>query len=238
MYTRFIGWVLAISYFSFAVGSEVVPSHLGAMDVVSRQSTKGKVVLGSLGRVIEGCTIYSKPDTHSDVYYQLKAQDYLVIQRGEFDWTRILLQNGTYGYAVTSKIAKLPYSVTAGNRPAAGPKLGGDDITSVSLREVGQPIKKSMRGGGFVRQVFASAGKKLPRSLAKQIEIGATVDRLENLKPGDRVYFWSKKRDEVDFAGIFVGKGYFIAPLPGDSMISTHYLGEKKWLDQLVAARR
>lgn len=147
------------------------------------------------------------------------------------EWIRVLLQNGTFGFVLSAKISVLPYRVSSSPISLTPPA----DVSNRALRLVGQPIDRKLRGGGFISKVFGDA---LPESLAKQAETGQPVTRLENLKPGDRVYFWDDDKGKMGFGGIFVGNGYFVGPLPGHQSIATDYLGKKKWLKSLVAARR
>ncbi|HWA81895.1 MAG TPA: M56 family metallopeptidase, partial [Fimbriimonadaceae bacterium] len=206
-------------------------------DIVPQAIGKGvaKRVLGQLAQATEACSIHLKPKADTQVLYKVKPYDYLVAVSYNAGWDKILLQNGTYGYAQRSKIAHLPYQVTAGDAWSPERLRAFAKIPMKATSYIGRPIDSKLRGGGFIHEVF---GDKVPADVGKQSESGKPVTRLEELKAGDRVYFWDDKADRIGWGGVFIGSGYFVGPLPGHREIAVAYLGEKKWLKSLVAARR
>ncbi|HTQ09852.1 MAG TPA: NlpC/P60 family protein [Fimbriimonadaceae bacterium] len=199
-----------------------------------------KEILGKLCQATEAVDIHAKPDPKSKVCYEAKAFDYMVFRPFNETWSKILLQNGTYGFVLRDHVALLPYRVTKGATGGTG--LTNEQIVESaadrSLKMIGDPVTHALRGGGFVSEAFSEIGMKLPSSVAKQSRLGSPVSRLQDLRPGDRLYFWDAQRDRMGFSGIYLGGGYFIGPLPGRKSIATDYLGSKKWLKALVAARR
>jgi hypothetical protein len=201
-------------------------------------------VLGKLGQALFECAIYARPDTDSRIYYTTKQYDYIVVKPApEKVWRRVLLQNGDYGYIEADLIAELPYQVLA-PKAAPGDVQGPASLARRAIDAIGTPykaggrsLKKGIDSGGFVQQVFRTHGIKLPADPSRQVELGRAVSRLEDLAPGDRLYFWSDRKNRVAAAGIYIGKGTFVAAWPGRAVASA-YLGEKKYLDKLVAARR
>ena len=209
-----------------------------------------KVVLGKLGQAIEATKLYKSASTKSHVYYRVKQYEYLVINSYKDDsWLLVLLENGNQGFILSDKVARLPYNVTM-------PKKGAttdDDVQKAleySFNYVGTPykwggndIKKGIDCSAFVKDVFAQIGVKLPRTAAEQYKVGKPVTRIEELKPGDRLYFWDKKRGLIGHTGIFVGfredgGAYFIHSSANNNGVATDDLRNKKWRKLLVAARR
>ncbi|MFI5385207.1 MAG: NlpC/P60 family protein, partial [Fimbriimonadales bacterium] len=84
---------------------------------LSARALGEKVVLGKLGQVTEATRIYAHPNRNSQVYYKIKAYEYVVIKPSSDNWFKVLLRNGRYGYVQADVVAKLPYQVTA-NRPS------------------------------------------------------------------------------------------------------------------------
>lgn len=207
--------------------------------VYAPQDEKAK--LGKLGMTTAKCVIHAKASAKSQVFYKLKQNEYIVVLPHNRAWVKVLLQNGAYGFIESPKVQIMPYVVTGGKSPGAGYKLTNPGapahISEHAMSFVGQYVTSKIRGGGFVSKVFTDSGVPLPVALEKQSEEGVPVPTLEKLVPGDRLYFWSNSKDRMDFAGIYLGNGYFVAPLPGHDTISTEYLGQKKWLDRLVAGR-
>jgi cell wall-associated NlpC family hydrolase len=211
-----------------------------------------KVVLGKLGQALAKSAIYSRPSTQARVYYHVKAFEYLVLQTAHNpSYYKVLLQNGSYGYVPTQQVAKLPYDVTADR---SAPTTSRDyvalssrsraAVARYSLNFEGTPYKwggNDPRSGidcsGFVKYLYGQIGLNLPRTAAEQVNVGQRVSRLEDLKAGDRLYFWSSKRNKIGHTGLYLGNGYFVHSSTNHNGVDTDYLS-KKWLGILVAARR
>lgn len=209
-----------------------------------------KRVLGKLGQALKATKIYAKTDINSKVFYSCSAYEYVVVSPTKFKaWTAVLLQNGRYGYVQTEKIATLPYEVTTSEpvsaRTASLPSRSGSAVARYSLNFVGVPYKwggTDLRSGvdcsAFMQKIFGKIGEKLPRTAREQVNVGEQIRRLEDLQPGDRLYFWSSKRNMVGHTGVYLGNGYFCHASYSNGKIVTDYLGKKHWLSILVAARR
>ncbi len=213
-----------------------------------------QIKLGRLGQALETTPIKASPNTSSRTYYKVKAYEYLVVENSKYSgWRRVLLQNGRYGYVKTAVVAELPYDVTADAPAPASTRPGG----STSSRSLGTNLVDrglQYRGirykwGGtnpssgidcsaFVKTLFGEFGMALPRTAAEQALVGMPIRRLEDLQPGDRLYFWSSSRNKIGHTGVYMGGGYFVHSSSGKGQVSTDYLGSAKWLKILVAARR
>jgi cell wall-associated NlpC family hydrolase len=214
-----------------------------------------KVVLGKLGQALENVSIYSRPNTRSHVYYHVKAYEYLVLNRADSDsYYRVLLQNGNYGYVSTDSVAKLPYDVTA-DTPAAKDRFSRDAgalgsrsaraaVANWSLSFRGTPYKwggndpqNGIDCSGFVKFLYKEIGVNLPRTAAEQALVGKPITQYADLQAGDRLYFWSSKRNKIGHTGIYLGNGYFVHSSTNHHGVDTDYL-TPKWQGILVAARR
>ncbi|HTQ11631.1 MAG TPA: C40 family peptidase [Fimbriimonadaceae bacterium] len=216
-----------------------------------------KVVLGKLGQVTEPTRIYRRASANSQVCYRVRAFEYIVIKPAPEGWFKVLLQNGTYGYVKSDAVAKLPYEVTI-NQPSSRnyelpyrgttrtmPSNASAEAAEYALKFVGTPYvwggtdpNKGIDCSGLVQKMFGLVGEHLPRTAAEQALVGSPVRRLEDLKPGDRLYFWDAKRGMIGHTGIYLGGGYFVHSSRGHNGVNTDYLGQRKWLNILVAARR
>jgi cell wall-associated NlpC family hydrolase len=216
-------------------------------------SFAAKVVLGKLGQTIKATTIRSAPNTRSRVYYRSKAYEYLVLRPSQSkSWFRVLLQNGMFGYVQVDAVASLPYEVTS--EPPKDPRMafpGSENmdarsqLAQYSLKFRGTPYKwggTDPRNGidcsGFVQKLYGAIGLGLPRTAASQANVGQPITKLEDLRPGDRLYFWSASRKKIGHTGMYIGRGYFVHSSSGRHGVATDYLLSKKWLKTLVAARR
>lgn len=215
-----------------------------------------KIVLGKLGQVTEPTKIYARASTGSTVYYKLKAYEYIVIRPKSDNWFQVLLQNGRYGYIQADTVAKLPFEVTT-DKPVRNERFsmattgsrGSAVAAQMALNFVGTPYvwggndpRSGIDCSGLVQKMFGAIGQQLPRTAAEQVNVGRPITRLEDLKPGDRLYFWENKRGKIGHTGIYLGAthdgvGWFVHSSRGHNGVNTDPL-TRRWLNILVAARR
>ena len=212
-----------------------------------------KVVIGKLGQALQEADIYSRPSSRSHVYYRVKAYQYLVIRDARSaSYYKVVLQTGACGYILASEVAQLPYSVTADESPT--PSYESRDnielssrsraaVANWSLNFQGTPYKwggtDPQRGidcSAFVKFLYGQIGLKLPRTAAQQALVGTPVRRLQDLEPGDRLYFWSYERNMIGHTGIYLGNGLFCHSEGGHGVTTSALT--KKWLAILFSARR
>lgn len=212
-----------------------------------------KTVLGKLGQAIKATSIYAGPSTRSLRYCNIRAYEYLVLRPAtEPGWHRIVLQNGRLGYIKSSTVVSLPWEVVV-NKPLPKPPSfsptiypnAGAYIANQSLRFIGTPYKwggtdlaNGIDCSAFVKKLYGAIGVNLPRTAAEQSLVGQPVTRFEDLRPGDRLYFWSKERKKIGHTGIYLGNNLFIHSSSGRKGVFADYLPSKKWMSTLVAVRR
>lgn len=237
-----------------------------AQEAVAEGTQAEGVVIGKLGQALEETAIRSTPDDRAKNYYTTTKFQYLVINPTKWEkWFSVVLQNGKTGYILAEKVARLPYDV---RQSSPAPRTGssqtsrsgmrtsvtGTDAKSqmlqTSFQYVGTPYRwggNSLTNGidcsGFVQQLFGKIGVDLPRTAAEQALVGAKVERLEEMLPGDRLYFWDSKRGKIGHTGIFLGfhadgGAYFIHSSTNNKGVDTDDLRFGRWRDILVAVRR
>lgn len=207
------------------------------------------------------------------LWRNLKAFQYLVVNpTKDKGWYAVLLSNGRTGYVVAEKVAELPYDVEvpkdyqltsrgsssrtartasfSSTGKATGTPTDKQSMLEYSYKYIGTKYVwggNSLTGGidcsGFVKELFEMIGEDLPRTAAEQARVGQPVNRLEDLQPGDRLYFWDKKRNKIGHTGIFLGffqdgGAYFIHSSTTNHGVATDDLRVAKWRNMLVAARR
>ena len=244
-------------------------SALFASCFVSAQTTTGKVI-GKLGQTIDDVSIRSAASSKARVYYKSKKFQYLVINSYKEGWLKVLLQNGRNGYVEEDKVARLPYDVRVKNQPdAQNPTVASNSSRNVastfsrsganagakgqmleySFNFIGTPYKwggtdlnRGIDCSGFVQKMLGKIGVDLPRTAREQALVGHVVERLEDLQPGDRLYFWDAKRGYIGHTGIFLNfrenHAWFIHSSSGHKGINTDDLALPRWRKILVAARR
>lgn len=199
--------------------------------------TEGKVgkTLGKVGQAVLPCSIYAKNDIDSTVYYQLKAHEYLVVTSTARDgWVKVLLTNGQEGFVQADSIRVLDYQVTQMISNPPMPRNAAD----LALSKLGPVKEEKLDNGKFVQSVFGELGIKLSAKPSEQVKVGKKIARLEDLKKGDRVYFWDEKAEEIGQVGVYVGNGYMVHLNDSKGAVETVYIGSKDWLKKLVEARR
>ncbi len=159
---------------------------------------------------------YKNRDEKGERVSDLVIGDILIKKEEEKDFTLVGFPDGRTGYI--KKVDYIPYEKWI-NQPAPS----ADDIIKTAFRYVGLPYlwggtsSKGMDCSGFTKTVFRIHGIELKRDASQQVNTGELVDTeegLENLKPGDLLFFGSKateKRGErITHVGIYIGDTEFI----------------------------
>jgi len=89
----------------------------------------------------------------------------------------------------------------------------------------------------FVQRVFKQVHTKLPRTSREQAKVGKRVKKSE-LKPGDLVFFSSKKTRGVAHVGIYIGGGKFIHASSGAKKVTITPLNKRYYKKHFKGARR
>lgn len=249
--------LLAVCSFSLAA-----PAHHHQNDHAANQegSAAPKVVIGKLGQVRTSSGIHVSMNDESATYWIAQPQQYLVLSHTKSKkWWGVLLQNGAIGYIPTYAVDALPFLVTrtagmkfASRVPTVIPSGVSDgtnlaertQVASYALNFIGTPYVwggNSLRHGvdcsGFVKRLYGTIGFDLPRTAAEQALVGKPITRLEDLEPGDRLYFWEASHNKIGHTGLYIGNGYFVHSSVNHHGVATDYL-TPAWRKILVAARR
>jgi cell wall-associated NlpC family hydrolase len=91
---------------------------------------------------------------------------------------------------------------------------------------------------GFVKNVFGKHGVNLPRHSGDQAGVGVSVNSVEDLQPGDRLYFDMKRSGRINHCGIYIGNGYFIHASSNQHKVGVDQISKKNYWNGLKFARR
>lgn len=99
----------------------------------------------------------------------------------------------------------------------------GSQVLAAGERYLGVPYKwggtdpaTGFDCSGFVQQVYADLGVRLPRVSIDQSRAGTAVASMEQAQPGDLV-FWRGRGGRANHIGIYAGNGQFLhAPHSGE----------------------
>jgi cell wall-associated NlpC family hydrolase len=201
------------------------------------------VTIGYVGQALGQVSIYIAPRTNSRALASAKHFDYLTVRPMESnqEWVEVALVAANrrpwlrVGYAKAEQVAMLPYEVTLPKAAFSGQMAGNPSLATISAsasgavqdmlafghkfigtpyRWGGNSLTRGIDCSAFVQQIFKRIGVSLPRTAAEQARVGQKISDVRQLRPGDRLYFWDKKRGKIGHTGVFMGffegKGWFI----------------------------
>ena len=120
---------------------------------------------------------------------------------------------------------------------ATGMVMQAMDLLGVPYKRGGSSESSGFDCSGFVRHLYEkSVGQLLPRRAEEQARSTEVIER-EELKPGDLVFFNTKRR-AFSHVGMYVGDGKFIhAPRAGKS-VKIEDMRSAYWQKRFNGARR
>lgn len=220
-------------------------------------------VTARLGRMIASATdIYRLPDPRSQWVGKVKQGQQVAIVSQWMGWFAIIMGDGSQAYVPQTSVEVLPYEVrsvgpsrpeTPGAQQPVSYERRSDLGTLQVASDAGRKVIEealSYRGtpyvyggnsragvdcSGLVRNCFAANGMSLPRRASEQARIGQEVP-LDQLQPGDRIYFSVRK--EFDHTGIYLGGGNFIHAGSSRGNVGIDSLSQRLYARTLSAARR
>ncbi|MCX6342955.1 MAG: C40 family peptidase [Fimbriimonas sp.] len=210
------------------------------------QRTKPKLYIG---QAIDTTRIYAAPNSKSKIFFTAKQYQYLYVGAYSERYLKVKMSNNVYGYAKINNVAVLKEVSDSDIANASASRSRSSESSRAAaaqkgLKYIGTPyvwggndINNGIDCSGFVKKLYGDIGMNLPRTAAEQAKVGQPITRLENLRKGDRLYFWENKRNTIGHTGIYLGNGYFVHSSRGHNGVNTDLLTEK-WLKILVAARR
>jgi len=154
--------------------------------------------------------------------------------QGETHWYQVRLPDDRAGW------------VQSGDISLQSRKLGIPEMLEFSRRFLGLPYTwggTSSFGydcSGFSQMLARRRGISMPRDAQPQADWSgvAPVERREDLRPGDLLYFGSSA-SHITHTGIYMGQGKFINATTHETpMVRIDDLGDPFWTGLLVAMRR
>jgi cell wall-associated NlpC family hydrolase len=118
-------------------------------------------------------------------------------------------------FIVTALAVLLATTLAAGEPPKPQPKQPQNIVDrtlawlGIDYRFGGTDEKKGFDCAGLVKRVFGDSGIKLPRTAADQFRQGCAVS-LDDLRPGDLVFFRDTYKRGISHVGIYIGEKLFV----------------------------
>ena len=180
--------------------------------------------------------VYRLPDPRSQWVGKLKQDQQVAVVSQWQGWYALVMGDGSQAYVPQTHVELLPYEVktvttvpappaappapatgqpreSAGSQYGEAPNALARAVIAEAFRYSGTPYvwggntEAGIDCSGLVKNCFASQGVQLPRRASEQANVGQEVP-LDQLQPGDRLYFSVSKR--FDHTGIYLGDGQFI----------------------------
>ena len=159
---------------------------------------------------------YSKPDINSGRVTDIVIGDILKYSGEENGFCKVLYPDGTIAF-IKSEDCK-PFKEWLNEADPTAENIIKTARTFMGIPYLwGGTSVKGMDCSGFTKTVFFLNGIVLPRDASQQVNIGESIntqDKLENLKPGDLLFFGKKGNDttkqKITHVAIYIGDGDFI----------------------------
>ena len=133
-------------------------------------------------------------------------------------WYKVQLPDGQTGWIYRQFIAVKPFTPINSSGHCASFPVDELIAYAKSFLEVtyvwGGDSPRGFDCSGFTQYVFAKFGIDLPHEADLQMECGVAVAAMEDLEPGDLVFFRTEGSAIVNHEGIYLGGNQFIMPPP------------------------
>lgn len=246
----------------FLVRDGGVPALPAVGSGIPEDAPPERAVQAWLGKILAPTVdLFKLPDAHSTWVSRLKAGQKVAIASQWQGWFAILMNDGSQAYVPQGYVEVEPYrvkSIAAPETPAPapsapqlpespqvpyGPAAGAlaQAVIQAAFRYEGVPYlyggndAKGIDCSGLVRNCFGECGIQMPRQAHLQAEVGQPVP-LDQLQPGDRLYFSVRK--PFDHTGIYLGNGSFIHAASSRHKVAVDRLSTPLYGQHLTAARR
>ena len=126
---------------------------------------------------------------------------------------------------------------------APPPSDKGEAVAQLAKSLVGVPYQLGGDGPeafdttGFIRYCFTQNGINMSRSLSDQAAAGKEVP-VEDLRPGDVLFFWTVNEGEVEYPAIYVGDGMIVAARNSENPVSEMSFRAAYFQERFLFARR
>ena len=159
---------------------------------------------------------YSKPDENSERVTDIVIGDILKYSGKDNDFYRVIYPDGKTAYVKLEDCKPLKEWLSEVDPTAENILKTARSFMGIPYLWGGTSVK-GMDCSGFTKTVFFLNGIILPRDASQQVNIGKPVDtrdKLENLKPGDLLFFGEKgdtlTKQKITHVAIYIGDGDYI----------------------------
>lgn len=167
--------------------------------------------VGKLGQVTESTSVYESASPDARVFFVAGPNQYLIVDDYDDQFLRVTLANGTYGYIRSSLVDIVDPNLATGTPGVAN----GFEVMRVlaafdasTLHPTTSDADWLKECARFVGEIFDSSGRDISDDAGIQLDIGRDVATVDDLQPGDRIYFGNERQPR---AAIFVGNNQYVS---------------------------
>lgn len=123
------------------------------------------------------------------------------------------------------------------------PSDKGQAVADFAREQLGKPYLYGGSGPdafdttGFISYCFQENGISAPRTLNEQAAYGVEVS-VEDLQPGDVLFFWTSNPGEVEYPAIYIGDGKMVAARNSEHPVSEMSFNLDYFTERFLFARR
>jgi len=208
--------------------------------------TTANQVVGNIATVTaKSIAIRTKPNGGDILFDKIsRGKELLVIDQTATHYA-VLMADGSTGWVprLALSVSNTQMIVDRPTPATIPPVTGRQDIIDTAYQYLGIPyelggqLPNSVDCSLLVQVVFRKHGINLPRTAAEQFQVGNPVD-VQNLVPGDRLYFYSPKHTYKWHTGLYVGGGRFIHASSNRGCVAVSDLSEPTYARIFIGARR
>jgi len=211
-------------------------------------TSDGKTVQGKLGTVIAAMTkILAQPGPGKVYFNNAVRGTQLLVLGMSGDYYGVMMADGNIGY-ILKKTVGLTEQVLTVDRPEPPtppppPEADRSPLIATAFQYMGIPYRYGGRLPNnvdcslLVQTVFARHGIKLPRVAADQFNVGQPLE-VQELQPGDRLYFYNRARTKIGHTGMYIGDGQFIHASSNRGKVAVDELNNPTYWSIYAGARR
>jgi serine protease Do len=197
--------------------------HANSLLKTRDTGTSEKIRLGNYGRMRADAKILEAKDKDAKVYYQAKADQYLVVVDSDDQWCSILMANGSVGYVPKDDVdvLKTEYRVNAraGSVPDWFQLKASIPADGYQFCEPTTSVEKWCQNSlRFIQSIFLAGGRDISDNLKVQQKVGSPVRRLEHLLAGDRLFFWQTETSQR--VAIYRGDGRYTSVTKAGTVVT------------------
>ena len=149
----------------------------------------------------------------------------------------------TSACASSGKVRPQPFPRPAGAATPRASAVPAPTLLDTALSVRGTPYRtggsdpKGFDCSGFTQWVFAQHGTALPREVEEQFKVGRKIKDIDDLKPGDLVFFHTVARG-ASHVGIFVADDQFVHAPSSKGVVRVESINSSYWTTRFLGARR